>query len=343
MKRGGLGRILSSTEFLGVLLFVFAAGFPPLDDAAEVDLTMHMLQHVLIILAGVAIAYPRMGRRLLKEGGNAWSPRLALILSVGLIVFWHLPAPWDAAVLNPGVHALEHFSFLAVGLLCGSWLLLLSDSGKIGALMAAFFGHMSYAVILISPWGTQVYALYSLSDQAFLGWVLLLTGPSLIIGVAYVIARNPGWLAGVPGTKGNGETRRTTFLNRARIPRWVAPMLSAVLVITIVGYFGATAYALAGPSPAGNGPTVYISETPVSWQFSPQQIRVVVGVNSTVTWVSRSISYDTVTDRGGAFSSSTIPPGGRFTFTFTAPGVYDYYCQYHPWMTGTVTVVASRG
>ena len=325
------------------MLFAFATGLPPFDDITEVDLTMHMLQHVLIVFAGVMIAYPHLGRRLLKEGGGVWLPRLALVLSVGVIVFWHLPGPWDAAVLNPAVHALEHLSFLGVGLLCGSWLLLLSDSGKIGALMAAFFGHMGYAVALISPWGTQVYPLYSLPDQVTLGWVLLLTGPTLIVGVAYVIVRNPSWLGGISGPKEGLGPRKTTFLGEARPPTWVAPALSAVLVVVLVGYFAATAYALAGPQPAVNGPTVYISETPVSWQYSPQQIKVVLGVNSTVTWVSRSVAYDTVTDRGGAFGSGAIPPGGTFAHTFTAPGVYDYYCLYHPWMTGTVTVLSSGG
>ncbi len=343
MKRVGLKRVLFSTELLGVLLFVFATGLPPFDDLAEVDLTTHMLQHVLIVLAGVMIAYPHLGRRLLKEGGGAWRARLALFGSIAIIVFWHLPGPWDDAVLNPGVHALEHFSFLGVGLLCGSWLLLLSDSGKIGALGTAFFGHMVYAVVLISPWGTQVYTLYSLANQQTLGWVLLLTGPSLVIGIAYVIARNPGWLSGTSATGGGKGARKDTSLNRVKVPRWVAPLISVMLVVALVGYFSATAYALAQPQPTSGGPTVYISETPVSWQYSPQQIRVVLGVNQTVTWVSRSISYDTVTDKGGTFGSGPIPPGGTFTHTFTAPGVYDYYCLYHPWMTGTVTVVAAGG
>jgi len=338
-----LARILSretlvSTELLGVLLFLFATGFPPFDDLSEVDLTTHMLQHVLIVFAGVMITYPHLGRKLLMKGGGGWLPGLALLVSMAIIVFWHIPVPWDDAVLNPGVHALEHFSFLAVGLLCGSWLLLLSDSGKIGALMAAFFGHMVYAVALISPWGIQVYALYSLADQQTLGWVLLLTGPTIVIGIAYVIARNPGWLVGFSVTSGSKAARRVTILNRARVPRWVAPLLSVVLVVALVGYFTATAYALANPQQPIGGPTVYISETPISWQYSPQQIKVVLGVNSTVTWVSRSISYDTVTERGGTFGSGPIPPGGTFSYAFTAPGVYDYYCVYHPWMTGTVTV-----
>jgi plastocyanin len=331
---------LLSTEFLGVALFVISTGLPPFDDATEVDLTMHMLQHVLIIFAGVLIAYPHFGRRLLKNQERKLLPVLGFFASAAIIVYWHLPGPWDDAVLNPAVHFVEHFCFLFVGLLAGSWLPLLSDSGKIGALMSAFFGHMGYAVALISPWGVQIYALYSLPDQVILGWVLLLTGPLLIIGVAYVIARNPDWLGGFSGPRAPEGRRRQTLLNRMRVPRWVSPALSFALVAVLVGYFAATAYTLGTAHASSVGSTVYIQETPISWQFSPQSIRVVLGVNSTVTWVSRSISYDTVTGRGGTFGSGTIPPGGTFTYTFTTPGVYEYYCQYHPWMTGTVTVSA---
>jgi plastocyanin len=278
---------------------------------------------------------------MLKEGRGGQLPGLAFMVAAALIVFWHLPGPWDSAVLSPAIHALEHFSFLGVGLLAGSWLLLLSDSGKIGALLAAFFGHMVYAVILISPWNVQIYSLYPLANQVTLGWALLLTGPTLILGVAYVIARNPDWLGGYAAPGVHTGVRRRTFLNRVRVPGWVPPTVTVVLVIVLAGYYGAAAYAIqtAKPVPVG-GATVYISETPVSWQYAPQTLKVVLGVNSTVTWESRSIAFDTVTARGGAFDSGAISPGGTFTFSFTAPGEYEYYCVYHPWMTGTVIVLA---
>jgi len=332
--------VFFSTELLGALLFVFAAGFPPFDDVTEVDLTLHMVQHVLIVFSGVMIAYPHVGRSLLKRGERGRLPWLALLVSAVILVFWHFPGPWDDAVLSPGVHFLEHFCFLAVGLLCGSWLLLLSDSGKIGALMAAFFGHTGYAVVLIAPWGGQVYALYSVPDQVILGWSLLLTGPLLVVGVAYVIARNPDWLGGFGGPKDRIGKRRETFLNRAKVPPWIAPTMSLILVVALIGYFSATAYAIGTAAPVRTGgPVVYIAETPVTWQYSPQNIKVVIGINATVTWASRSIAYDTVTDRGGRFTSGPIAPGGTFMYTFTTPGVYSYYCQYHPWMSGTVTVL----
>ncbi|MDA4121245.1 MAG: cytochrome c oxidase assembly protein, partial [Thaumarchaeota archaeon] len=194
MPRGpsaSMSRFLSavrSIAFFGAVLFVFSAGFPPFDDVAEVDLTLHMLQHVLIILAGVMVSYPLLGRNTLEHERILYLPKAGLVACALLLVFWHLPGSWDAAVINPTIHVAEHLSFLSVGILAGSWLLRLSDSTKIGALLAGFFGHMGYAVVLISPWSSQVYALYPLSDQVILGWVLLLTGPTLVIGIAYVIA-----------------------------------------------------------------------------------------------------------------------------------------------------------
>ncbi len=328
-----------SVPIFGLALFLFSAGFPPLDDAAEVDLTAHMAQHVLIILAGVAIAYPLVGRGLRDRRPRRWVPGLALLVASFLLVFWHLPPLWDSAVLNPWVHMVEHLSFLSIGLLSGSWILLLSDSRKVWALTAAFFGHMVYAVLLISPWSLRVYELYPLPDQQVLGWVLLLTGPSLAVGIAYLIARNPEILAGV------GAARVPKVAEpRGRggpVPAWVAKGLTLALVLIAVAYFAATIVAVSGPSPVG-GTVVTISETPVSWQYSPQDVKVVLGVNSTVTWVSRSLSFDSVTDRGGAFASGPIGPGQSFSHTFTEVGVYSYYCVYHPWMEGTVTVVAPR-
>jgi plastocyanin len=336
-----LASSFKTTPFLGILLFVFSAGFPPFDDLTEVNLTAHMTQHILIVVAGALVAYPLAGRRMLTLGGKSYVPRALLAAASIMIAFWHLPGPWDAAVLNPAIHVAEHFSFLAVGILAGSWLLLLSDSMKIGAMTAAFFGHMGYAVILISPWNLQVYSLYSLSDQVLMGWVLLLTGPTLMVGIAYVIARNPDWLGGFTGQTPSAG-RRDTILNKAKAPQFLAPTFSLLIVAVLLGYLASTAYALSNPNEAPRGGTVvYIVETPVSWQYSPQGVSVVLGVNATVTWVSHSISYDTVTDRGESFTSGPIPPGGSFTYVFTTAGEYDYFCQYHPWMTGTVIVIAA--
>jgi len=328
---------LRSPVLLGVALFLFASAFPPFDDIAEVDLASHMLQHVLLVLAGIAVAYPLFKAR--APTTTRWAGWLSLVAASVLIVYWHLPVPWDTAVLNPGVHALEHLSFFGVGLLAGSWVLQLSDSAKIGALMAAFFGHMGYAFALIVPWTGQVYDLYSVTDQTIAGWALLFTGPLLIVGVAYLVARNPAWLGGFSGGGSTGP-KRETLIDRLRVPRWLAPALTCTLILVATAYFGFIGVALAAArGPATAVSTVQITETPVSWQYAPQRISVVLGVNNTVTWVSHSISYDSVTSRNGTFDSGPIPPGGDFTFSFDRAGTYEYYCVYHPWMTGEVVVL----
>ena len=339
MKRPSFKAVFRSTEFFGVVLFVFAVVFPPFDDIAEVNLAFHMLQHVIIVVAGATISYPLLKKGLIRPRPG-WLPKFLLLLAAAAIVYWHLPQSWDAAVLNPFVHAAEHATFLLVGLAVGSYLQALSDSVKISALLAAFFGHMAYAVILIAPWNIQVYPLFSVADQSTLGWSLILTGWMFLIGVAYILRRNPDWLQGFSG--GTGSPSEAPKPRQARTPRWVAPAASLALILVLLVYFMATGLAVAAAaSPQAASSVVFIVETPVTWQYSPQAITVVLGTNNTVTWVSHSTSYDTITSDTGLFQSGAIQPGGSFSYTFTEPGVYPYHCAFHPWMVGKVTVVAS--
>lgn len=63
-----------------------------------------------------------------------------------------------------------------------------------------------------------------------------------------------------------------------------------------------------------------------------------IGVNNTVTWTNYDVSAHTVTSTNNMFDSGNINSGESYTHTFTAAGTYQYYCIYHPWMTGTVVV-----
>jgi plastocyanin len=74
--------------------------------------------------------------------------------------------------------------------------------------------------------------------------------------------------------------------------------------------------------------------------FTPNTITVVIGVNNTVLWTNEDSAPHTVTAKDGSFGSSFLAQGGTFMWTFTTPGQYEYYCQIHPWMTGTVIVKA---
>ena len=76
--------------------------------------------------------------------------------------------------------------------------------------------------------------------------------------------------------------------------------------------------------------------------YSPPGVTVVIGVNNTVVWTNDDSMEHTVTANDGLFNSGLLQPGQSFTYTFSTPGTYTYYCVLHPWMKGTV-VVLSKG
>ncbi len=77
--------------------------------------------------------------------------------------------------------------------------------------------------------------------------------------------------------------------------------------------------------------------------YSPDTIHIVIGVNNTVVWTNNDNVTHTVTSTTGVFNSGLIPPGQSWNYTFTYPGVFNYYCTIHPWMKGTVIVEAPAG
>jgi plastocyanin len=74
-----------------------------------------------------------------------------------------------------------------------------------------------------------------------------------------------------------------------------------------------------------------------NYAFVPSTLTVRVGTKITVTNVDHTTH--TVTARSGAFDTGNVDPGASKSFTVNKPGVYPYYCQFHAFMTGTITVV----
>ena len=84
--------------------------------------------------------------------------------------------------------------------------------------------------------------------------------------------------------------------------------------------------------------------------YTPTHLTVHTG--TTVTWInsdgsiphtvtagwadSESIGLDY--PGGNGFDSDFMSGGAEFEHTFEAPGEYDYYCQLHPWMIGSIVV-----
>jgi putative membrane protein len=111
--------------WLGWLVLAVAL-LSPIDLGAKYLFTLHMLQHMLLLLVApplIALAVPPslLGwiyqRPLLRRWLRAvWSPVPAFLLFNGTLLLWHLPGAYDATLRSPWVHAAEHASFIAAGL-----------------------------------------------------------------------------------------------------------------------------------------------------------------------------------------------------------------------------------
>ena len=73
-----------------------------------------------------------------------------------------------------------------------------------------------------------------------------------------------------------------------------------------------------------------------NFSFGPGTLTVPVG--TTVTWTNRDDIPHTVVSTEGAFKSKVMDTDEKFSFTFTKPGNFPYFCSIHPKMTGKVVV-----
>jgi plastocyanin len=78
-----------------------------------------------------------------------------------------------------------------------------------------------------------------------------------------------------------------------------------------------------------------------NYAFVPKAITVAAG--TVVTWRNDDNTTHTATADDKLFNSGDLGQGGQFSYTFTKPGVYPYYCVWHgapggQGMSGTITV-----
>ena len=72
------------------------------------------------------------------------------------------------------------------------------------------------------------------------------------------------------------------------------------------------------------------------FDFKPAAITVLAG--TTVTWTNKDVEQHTVTARDKSFNSDAIAGDKTFSVTSDKAGSYEYFCQIHPHMVGTVVV-----
>jgi plastocyanin len=163
-------------------------------------------------------------------------------------------------------------------------------------------------------------------------FTIMISLPALSVAIAYSVL-------GFKGIRQKGAIPTGRM-----IPASTALALMAVGFIIggafIGGLAAGTESRLLASSGGGNITIVQgASAQNVAQPYSPSNFTVKVG--TTVTWVNKDSTTHTVTSLGSnLFDSGDLPLGASFSYTFTQPGTYQYYCTIHPWMKGTIVVTS---
>jgi len=114
------------------------------------------------------------------------------------------------------------------------------------------------------------------------------------------------------------------------------PIIASTVLGAVVGSVLAAGVLFArADSPAG---AVSID----NFTFTPPTLTV--KADTTVTWTNRDDIPHTVASSNNAFKKSgALDTDDSYSFTFTTPGTYQYFCYIHPRMVGTIVVEATTG
>ncbi len=141
-RRGGGVSRWRVGSFAGALAIAFVVLQSPLDGLGELYVFWaHMLQHMVLVLVVaplVLLGVPGwMLDRLLRMravreiAGRLTRPVAALLISQAVLLGWHAPPLYEAALHDRHIHDLEHLSFMAAGILM--WWPVLNRSTRLPA------------------------------------------------------------------------------------------------------------------------------------------------------------------------------------------------------------------
>jgi cytochrome c oxidase assembly factor CtaG/cytochrome c551/c552 len=245
------------------------ANLPAVHELAETRFSAHMAQHQVLMLIAAPLlvlgqplvallwALPRRWRSRMRRvsrraiiplRGLRGSPAVVWALAGAVLWVWHVPALFQAALAHPGLHAIEHLSFLA-GAVASWWVALHGRYGRLGygaAVLWLFTTaiHTSAlgALLVVSraPWyPLQSPGIDALEDQQLGG--LLMWVPSGVVHAGAGLALFAAWLRALE--------RRSSRRAAARAAQSIAIALLAA--VWLGGCTGAdeTAVTLTGGDP----------------------------------------------------------------------------------------------
>jgi plastocyanin len=106
--------------------------------------------------------------------------------------------------------------------------------------------------------------------------------------------------------------------------------ITAMLVALLAGRQATRAAVTEAPPAAG-------AEVKIdNFSFTPTTLTVAAGTQ--VTWTNRDDIPHTVVTEDKAIKSNALDTDEKFSYTFSKPGTYSYFCSIHPKMKGTVVV-----
>jgi cytochrome c oxidase assembly factor CtaG len=199
--------------FLAAVALGLVALISPVDSLAGQLFFMHMVQHMLLldvvpILAIVGFTkvilrpFTRAIAEIERRAGALAHPAFAVVLYVGVIWAWHIPAAYDLAVRHSGVHALEHLSFVLAGSLY--WWHLLSPirarrrlhgmgpvvyMASTKVLVGVLGMGLAFAPSALYPYYVHLGRVWGISagdDQSIAGLVMAVE-QSIVMGIALVV------------------------------------------------------------------------------------------------------------------------------------------------------------
>ena len=154
------------------LVTLFIALVSPIDTLSGTLFLMHMTQHVLLIMVAAPLILLGLPAPFLLpliqtgkvKAGLAWltHPVIAFALYNAILLIWHLPDLYEAALRHDIVHSLEHALFFGSALL--SWWPLLSPLPELPRL--SYPAQILYIFLMAIPAGI-LGAVLVFSGQAF--------------------------------------------------------------------------------------------------------------------------------------------------------------------------------
>jgi plastocyanin len=113
-------------------------------------------------------------------------------------------------------------------------------------------------------------------------------------------------------------------------------VLLAFALLAFAHLSNATESELVPAASPTNGKTVEVAIS--NFTFTPNELTIAPG--TTVKWVNHDDIPHLVGEKALAFKSQALDTNDSFTFTFTKPGVVEYFCVLHPHMIGKIIVKA---